>query len=86
MNTDLTKLTVSSLAEMIRQDWKKPYFAAVPYINAMLRIPSITVKGEMFFHDDVESVLRYFISNSSTWRGDVAKAVKAELKRRVGIK
>jgi hypothetical protein len=30
--------------------------------------------------DSARSVVLYFLSNASSWRGDVAKRVKAELK------
>ena len=33
--------------------------------------------------DSGRSTVNYFLSNASTWRGPVAKLVKAELKRRV---
>ena len=30
--------------------------------------------------DDAKSVVRYFLANASTWKGDTAKVVKAHLK------
>ena len=33
-------------------------------------------------YDSGRSIVRYFLGNAGTWRGDVAKAIKAELKRR----
>jgi hypothetical protein len=30
--------------------------------------------------DGAETIVRYFLSNASTWRGEDAKRIKAELK------
>lgn len=47
------------------------------YIEAMSRLDKIT---DQFFADTAESVVRYALSNLTTWRGDQARAIKAELK------
>ena len=44
----------------------------------MLQLDSLDSK---FGHDDGDSVVRYFLSNSSGWRGETAKRVKAELNK-----
>lgn len=77
--TDLTNLTVSELAELVRADWKKVYFGAVPYLDAMSCLRTV---NDNYGLDSGESVVLYFLANANTWRGDVARAVKAELKRR----
>jgi hypothetical protein len=33
--------------------------------------------------DSGKSIILYFLSNANTWKGEIAKAIKAELKRRV---
>lgn len=53
------------------------YPAAYPYLDAMLDIQDI---GGMYGHDTAASVVRYFLANASTWRGEVARRIKAELK------
>ena len=68
---------ISEIARDIRKDWKNPYFGAVPYLNAMF---SISTTGEMYGADDAKSIVLYFLSNANTWRGAVAKSIKAELK------
>ena len=68
---------IFEIAAEISADWKKPYFGAVPYIDAMHSLRSI---DDRFYYDDARSMVRYFLANSSTWRGDKAKAIKAELK------
>jgi hypothetical protein len=61
----------------IRKDWKKPYFGAVPYINAMGSLDDIT---DSYGYDSGRSVVLYFLANAGTWRGDVARCIKKELK------
>ena len=68
---------IYEIAREIRKDWKKVYFGAVPYLDAMRDLDKIT---DAYLYDSGESIVRYFLSNASTRRGDVAKRVKAELK------
>lgn len=68
---------IYEIALEISRDWKKPYFGAVPYLDAMRSLNSVT---DNFYHDSAKSVVLYFLSNASTWRGETAKRVKAELK------
>ena len=69
--------SLSAIAREIRADWKKPYFGAVPYLAAMLQLDTVADK---YGYDSAGDIVRYFLSNASTWRGDTAKRVKAELK------
>jgi hypothetical protein len=68
---------LSVIAREISQDWKKPYFGAVPYIGAMSTLADI---NDQYGYDDARSIVRYFLSNATSWRGDTARRVKAELK------
>ena len=61
----------------IRKDWQKPYFGAVPYINAMGSLDDIT---DNYGYDSGRSVVLYFLANAGTWKGDVARRIKKELK------
>jgi hypothetical protein len=36
--------------------------------------------------DTAKSIVLYFLSNASSWRGEKAKSIKAELKKMVGLK
>jgi len=65
------------IANEIRNDWKKVYFGALPYLNAMQLLETI---NDNFYEDTADSIVLYFLSNASTWRGDTARRVKAELK------
>ena len=77
---DLKELTIYELAQIIRKDWgDKVNYAAKPYLQAMIEIINIEDK---YGCDSAKSIVLYFLGNAGTWGGDVAKAVKAELKRR----
>lgn len=69
--------TLYQIANEITADWKKPYFGAVPYLNAMSDLVDM---GDRYGYDDADSIVRYFLANAGTWRGPVARRVKAELK------
>jgi hypothetical protein len=68
---------ISAIACEIKRDWLKPNYAAIPYLNAMRVISDINDK---YGYDDARSIVRYFLSNASSWRGEKAKAIKTELK------
>jgi hypothetical protein len=69
--------TLDVIARDISRDWQKPYFGAVPYLDAMHSLQTI---GDKYYFDTAESVVRYFLANASSWKGDTARAIKAELK------
>lgn len=62
--------------EIVR-NWKNVYFAAVPYLDAFRYLDKVT---DSFMSESGRSVVTYFLSNAASWRGDVAKRVKAELR------
>lgn len=68
------------IARDIEKSWTKPYFGAVPYIQAMRSLNRIT---DSFYADSARSVVLYFLSNAATWKGDDARRIKAELKKMV---
>lgn len=64
------------IARMIKKDWKNINHGAVPYLKAM---DSMSWVRESYGMDSGDSIVRYFLANATTWRGPVAKAVKAKL-------
>jgi len=68
---------LNEIAKEINADWKNVYFGARPYLNAMFSLRSIK---DQYYEDSAESIVIYFLANATTWRGDVARRVKAELK------
>lgn len=77
------------IATEIKKDWKATakdgeiYFGAVPYLDAMSSLDRITDNYGM---DSGKSIVLYFLSNATGWRGATAKRIKAELKKMAGIK
>jgi len=65
------------IAGEIYENWPKPYFGAVPYLKALYQLNSI---DDMYGMDSADMIVRYFLSNATTWRGDTARRIKAELK------
>ncbi len=77
-----------AIANEIRKDWRATakqgiYFGAKPYLDAMECLNSI---NDNYGMDSAKSIVLYFLSNASTYRGENAKRLKAELKRMAGIK
>lgn len=68
--------SLSRIAADIRTHWKNVSPFAVPFLNAMATLESI---DDAYFSDSARSVVLYFLANASTWRGEKARAIKAEL-------
>ena len=64
------------IADEILGDWKNVNYGAKPYLDAMMTLDSI---DDMYYQDTARSVVAYFLSNASSWRGDIARKVKKEL-------
>ena len=82
MTTTATR-PLSVIANEIKKDWKNVYFGAIPYLMSMECLNSI---NDNYGMDSAKSIVLYFLSNASTWRGEKAKAIKAELKKLAGVK
>jgi len=66
------RIIASHIARSIRKDWNRVSPYAEPYLKAMER--------DDYGYDGVLSVLLRFLSNAGSYRGDNARAYKAELK------
>ena len=64
------------IAQEIISTWPKPYFGAVPYIEAMR---GLVTMDSSYGHDSADDIVMYFLSNAKYWRGEDAKRIKAEL-------
>lgn len=76
----LPDVPLYAIAGVIERDWKNVNFAAKPYLNAMGSLSSLSSK---YGADSGRTIVLYFLSNAASWRGEVAKAVKKELNRRL---
>lgn len=86
MKKQLTKLPVRPIREITKDieadiaagNWSRSASAyARPYLRAMKELGSVSDK---YLLDSGRSVVLYFLSNASTWRGDVARKIKNELR------
>ena len=72
---------IHEIAREIRDDWTKVNYAAAPYLREMSGVESIDDRDPDFgFPGAAANFVRGFLANASSWRGDVARRVKAELK------
>lgn len=74
---------LSQIAREIYQDWKPVSPYAKPYLEAMSTLNSI---DDNYMMDSGRSIVAYFLSNASQWKGENAKRIKAELKKMLGLK
>jgi len=65
------------IAREIRADWKNVSPYAQYYLDAMWSMGSIK---ENYYVDSGESIVAYFLGNAASWKGEVARRVKLELK------
>lgn len=77
---DLPRMTLDQISSIVYRDWKNVNYAAKPYLEAMSTLRNVS---DMYMADTGTSIVAYFLSNATSWRGDVAKAVKKELQRRI---
>lgn len=73
--------TIREIAIDIRQHWPKVYYGAEPYLYAMSTLQ--TVK-DYYGLDSARSILEYFLANATTFRGEDARRLKAEIKALLG--
>lgn len=77
------------IAAEIRKDWsaqradRRVPPAADAYLRPMETLNAIT---DNYHLDTARSVVLYFLSNAGTWKGEVAKRIKAELKGMLNAK
>ena len=65
------------IAADIIHHWPRLSPYAAPYVFAMRHLNTL---GDSYGADSAQSVVVYFLSNASTWRGEDARRIKDELK------
>jgi hypothetical protein len=85
MNTQQnnTPRSLRTIQQEIRANWPNVNFAAKPYLDAMWHLDTMK---DYYYNDDAKSIVLYFLANAGTWRGEVAKRIKAELKAMAGVR
>jgi hypothetical protein len=79
MTADKQKRPLYEIAEEIRNETAASsyWWKARPNVEAMLSLDKIT---DMYMFEPADMVVRYALGNLMGWRGDKAKAIKAELR------
>ena len=78
---DLSSHSLRDLAYIALHDFdNRGAYAAKPYMSAMTQLETL---NDSYGFDQAHSIVSYFLANAGTWRGPTARAVKAELKKRL---
>jgi hypothetical protein len=62
-------------------NWRNKFYAAVPYLDAMLQLQSLR---DTYGSENAHSIVSYFLCNVSNWQGPEARRLKAELRAMIG--
>lgn len=73
------QLNLDEIALLVSRAWPKMSPYAQPYVEAMYCIKTM---NDMYGADDAHMIVSYFLCNAESFRGEVARLVKAELKKR----
>ena len=65
------------IATEVYATWPKVSYAAKPYLEAM---ESLETVNDACYQDSGKSIVRYFLANAGSWRGEAARRIKLELK------
>lgn len=76
------KRTFAAVAREIKATWTKPYFGAVPYLEALEKCET-TDKDATYICERVKDLVPYLLCNMTTFRGADARRLKAELKEMI---
>lgn len=71
---------LAEVAQEIYETWPKVNYAAKPYLRAMEELDLVTGS---YGADSAASIVRYFLANAASWRGEDARRIKAELKEMI---
>ena len=77
---ELSDMSISQIADLISTDWQKVNYAARPYLSAMFSLGKVS---DLYGFDSGKSVVLYFLSNASSYRGEIAREIKKELNKRI---
>jgi hypothetical protein len=72
--------TIKQIVQVIRKYWVTVHPFAKPYLDAMECLDTI---NDNYIADTGRSVVIYFLSNATTFKGDIAREVKKELNKRI---
>jgi hypothetical protein len=73
----MTNRPIYAIAADIKRSWPKVNYAAKPHLDAMFSLGTI---HDAYYMDSGKDIVLRFLANASTFRGEDAKRLKAELK------
>ena len=74
----MTKRPIHEIARDIKSNWTNISPPALPFLRAML---TLEVINDNYGIESGETIVRYFLCNASTWKGEKARQVKEELRK-----
>lgn len=83
MASDQDTRSLREIAGEIQRTWVRKdgtssiYFGAVPYVHAMRGLETV---NDTYGCDRASDIVRYFLANANTYRGEAARRIKAELR------
>ncbi len=83
-HNDLRDVDLQHLVAMIYADWANINPSAAAYLHA-LDVNDCSALDDPVGNETADTQLRYFLTHAAGWRGPTAGAVKAELRRRLGL-
>ena len=83
--TDLRSATETEIVDLIRTDWRTMSASSRAYYDAMLDQNALGLSWvtDAYYADGRGEIAYRFLGDATSWRGETARAVKAEMKRRL---
>lgn len=71
---------INEIARDIKREWLKVSPAAFPYLQAMLELRT---KEDKYIFETADEIVLRFLCNASSFKGEYARVLKAELKEAI---
>lgn len=71
------------IAKEIRKDWPVAWNEEHPAGAYLIPMSTLNKVTDNYFMDSGKSIVIYFLSNATGWRGETARRIKAELKEMI---
>jgi len=68
---------LSEIGDEIAENWTNTYFGAEPYLKAVREMQDV---DQNYGLDTGRDIVMRFLCNANSWRGEVARRIKAELR------
>jgi hypothetical protein len=81
---DLSRADLQHLVSVIYADWANIGPAAHAYLHAV-DVSNCHDLDDRVGDETADIQMRYFLAHAAGWRGPTARAVKAELRQRLGL-